>query len=283
VSFMGLTGPAGVLPQHYTVRLIRALRNRDLATRDFFDLFNHRLISLFYRVAEKHRFPLGFERTRFGAGDSRGRREDGVTAALYSLVGLGSPAMRGRMAVDDESVVHYSGHYSRRTRSAVGLALMLEDRFGVKARMLQFQGQWLMLDPADRSMMPSARHPEGMNNQLGVSMIAGDRVWDVQSRFRVQLGPLTLKEFSRFTPMGDALAPMCAMIRLFVGPEFDFDVQPILKADEVPQSKLGGAPTSGARLGWTTWMGATTRTDDFASAAFCQEAAGNQQETVGQR
>ena len=274
VSFMGLTGPAGVLPQHYTVRLIRALRNRDLATRDFFDLFNHRLISLFYRAAEKHCFPLGFERTRFGrngrAADTRSGAEDPVTAALYSLVGLGTSGVRDRMAIGDQSIVHYGGHYSRNSRSAVALELMLQDRFGVKARVLQFRGQWLMLDPADRSEMPSAKHPRGRNNQIGVSMIAGDRVWDVQSRFRVQLGPLNLKQFCRFTRMGDALAPMCAMIRLFVGQEFDFDIQPILKADQVPQSKLGGdaEDSAGARLGWTTWIGSQTRRDDFDGAAF---------------
>lgn len=267
VSFMGLTGPSGVLPQHYTAMLIRALRNRQTATRDFLDLFNHRLISLFYRAAEKHRFSLGFERTRLGANEHR-RKDDGVTAALYSFVGLGSRALRGRMAIDDESIVHYSGHYSRATRSATSLAQILEDRFGVTVRVLQFQGQWLMLDPADRSMIPSASNPKGMNNKLGVSTIAGDRVWDVQSRFRVQLGPLTLKQFSRFTRMGDALGSICAMIRLFVGPEFDFDVQPILKADEVPQSQLGGDPSKGARLGWTTWMGGQPRQDDFSGAAF---------------
>lgn len=279
VSFMGLTGPGGVLPQHYTARLIRALRNRDLATRDFFDLFNHRLISLFYKAAEKHWFPLGFERTRHGHNKRR-QTEDSVTAALYSLVGLGTGGTRHRTAIDDQSIVHYGGHFSRTTRSAVALELMLEDRFGVHARVLQFQGQWLSLDPADRSMMPSSKRPKGMNNQLGVSMIAGDRVWDVQSRFRVQLGPLTLKQFSRFTSMGDSLARMCSMIRLFVGPEFDFDIQPILMANEVPQSQLGGDPSSGARLGWTTWIGGAPRSGDFTGAAFYTESEDSRLEPI---
>jgi hypothetical protein len=145
VPFLGLTGPAGVLPQHYTARLIRALRNRDLATRDFFDLFNHRLISLFYKAAEKHWFPLGFERTRHGH-EKRRQTEDSVTAALYSLVGLGTGGTRHRTAIDDQSIVHYGGHFSRTTRSAVALELMLEDRFAVHARVLQFQGQRHNLD-----------------------------------------------------------------------------------------------------------------------------------------
>ena len=42
VSFMGLTGPSGVLPRHYTQQLIDQLRE-DKGMREFFDIFNHRI------------------------------------------------------------------------------------------------------------------------------------------------------------------------------------------------------------------------------------------------
>ena len=68
VAFMGLTGPSGVLPESYLDVMLSRIRNRDYALRDFFDLFNHRTISLFYRAWEKYRLPVSYERARAERG-----------------------------------------------------------------------------------------------------------------------------------------------------------------------------------------------------------------------
>ena len=47
VNFMGLTGPTGVLPYHYTQLLIERGRAGDDGLGDFLDLFHHRIVSLF--------------------------------------------------------------------------------------------------------------------------------------------------------------------------------------------------------------------------------------------
>ena len=90
---MGLTGPSGVLPRHYSELLYKIQRDakglEKHALRDWLDCFNHRLVSLFYRAWEKYRFTIPFER-----GEYNGPEPDPFTNSLYCLIGLGARPLR---------------------------------------------------------------------------------------------------------------------------------------------------------------------------------------------
>lgn len=53
-NLIGLTGEQGVLPNHYSEWVIQRVRDNDTAMRDFFDIFNHRLLSLYYRCWQSY-------------------------------------------------------------------------------------------------------------------------------------------------------------------------------------------------------------------------------------
>ena len=84
------------------------------------------------------------------------------------------------------------------------------------------------VDCADQSRRRRA------NNQLGVSAVLWERIWDPQARFRIKLGPLKYQQFQDFLPTGEAYRHLVELTRFFVGEEFSFEVQPVLRADEVP-------------------------------------------------
>jgi type VI secretion system protein ImpH len=287
VAFMGLTGPSGVLPQHYTELLLRLQRDakgpEKHALRAWLDLFNHRLISLFYRAWEKYRFFIPYER-----GEYAGREPEPFTRALFSLVGLGLPPLRNRLRVavrqetaegrreqvlariDDLVLLHYSGFFAHRPRCAVSLEAMLADYFGLAVQVRQLQGQWLLLDADSQTRLGAV----GGNCELGVNAVAGDRVWDVQSKFRVRLGPLGYARFREFlpdrspSPARKSFFLLTHLVRLYVGPELDFDVQLVLAAAEVPECRLTADEADGPRLGWNTWIRTRAMSRDPDDAVF---------------
>jgi type VI secretion system protein ImpH len=267
-TFLGLIGANGALPRHYTSMLIERIRAKDFAMRDFFDLFHHRTISLFYRAWEKYRLPVVYERAASPVGS---HREDLFTYGLYCLLGLGTGGLRGRMDFDDEAFLFYAGHFAHHPRCALSLECLLADYFELPVRVKQFQGQWLYLQRDDQSMLPSAEYPQGQNARLGENVVVGERVWDVESKLRIRLGALGYADFRRFLPAGEALRPLCQMVRFYIGPQFDFDVQLVLKGPEAPWCRLGGDGADASRLGWNTWVRCGEFVCDVFDAVFTMD------------
>jgi type VI secretion system protein ImpH len=186
VNFMGLIGPSGVLPLPYTSLVQQRLREKDAAMGDFFDLFNHRIISLFCLAFEKYRFSIPYERSE----------RDRFSHHVLALIGLGTPGLQDQCSFSE------SNDYSER---------------------------------------------------LGYGAVVGDEIWDQQSRVRIRLGPLTIKQYVDFLPGGEAYHRIRALTDFYAGGEYDMELQLILKRQEVPPCELT-PPGEGPRLGWTSWM-----------------------------
>lgn len=241
VNFMGLTGPQGVLPLYYTELVANRIRAGDKGLRDFLDLFNHRLISLFYRAWEKYRFAVTYE---------RGERAR-FTHYLRDLIGLGTAGMEDRQTLPDDSLLYYAGLLAQKPRSATALQQVLADYFGVPVEIEQFAGAWYRLDAASQCQFEDSG---GISDELGGGAVVGDEVWTQESRVRIKLGPLDLAHYLDFLPTGTAFRPLQAMTQFFSNGEIDFEVQLILQRDAVPSCELGADGDTAPRLGWVTWV-----------------------------
>lgn len=261
VSFMGLTGPLGVLPHHYTEFLIQRATQKDHAAREFFDLFTHRFVSFFYRAWEKYRCSVGFERA------ARQRTQtDLFTEVLYALVGLTPEGLRRRGPSQGKPLLFYAGLLAQRPHSAANLAGMLRDHLSVPVTITQFVGRWMPLSKDDWTCLGS----QGSNQMLGTSAMLGQTVWETQSKFQVQIGPLTYQQYRQFLPGGSALESTREMTRFMASPELEFEIQLSLLAVEVPACRLETEGEGRTQLGWSTWLGSLPRSqhaDDLVLAA----------------
>lgn len=266
VPFMGLTGPNGALPDHYTALVIERShqKTKDHSLREFFDLFNHRAITLFYLAWRKHRICEEYERMQGPGRDG----EDRFTSALLSITGFGIPAVRGRHSFSDEFFLFYGGFFSNVRRTATGLMQILRNFLRSSVRIEEFQGRWLYLPEDVQSSFPDRNEPHGRNLSLGVNAVAGSRAWDRQSLFRVVLGPLDRETFLRYLPGSEALHTIEQIVRTYAGIHLDFEIQLVLKADDVPQCQLSGNENCRPLLGWTTWLGKSMIPVDSGDAVF---------------
>lgn len=259
VAFMGLFGPSGVLPYHDTQRLIDT-GTRKNPERDFLDMFNHRILSLFYRASTKYRIPFSFEST-YGKAQSQA---DAVTHAFYAVAGMATPGLQNRLECHDEFYIQFSGFHRQQTKNAISLQSMLGSYLELPVEVLQFVGEWVFLSAENRSEMPSTSVPVGSNCALGSSFILGERVWDISGKFRVRIGPLTLAEFDKLLPGSQLLTQLAQITRMYVGKQYNFDIQLILRHDQVPPIKL----SERGQLGWNTWLTSHTPAADAADAVF---------------
>jgi type VI secretion system protein ImpH len=289
VVAFGLYGAGGALPNHYTQLILdqeRDVRGPERrAFRDWLDIFNHRLASLFYRAWEKYRIAIPFER-----GTAFGKQPDAFTQMLLSFSGLGQQSLRNRFSIhlrqperdlyaepvetkplaqiEDVALLYYTGILaSRRPRNAWGLQSLLKDYFEIDVTVHQFRGQWLAIPPDGVTQM-------GMSGSLGVNAVAGSHVWNLQSKFRVKLGPLRWDRFIDFLPdrspipQRKSLFLLMQLIRFYVGVEFDYEVQVVLDRHTVPAARLDSSSPLGVRLGWNSWMVNVTPADDLGDAVF---------------
>lgn len=240
VNFMGLVGPLGLLPNYYTELVAERVRSHDRSLAEFLNIFQHRIISLFYRAWERSHFTIGYERNG----------KDAVTSRLLDLVGLGLSPLQSRQLIRDQAILYYGGLFGLSTRSALAIESILSDYFDVPIEVEQFVGVWRSLAKEDQCCFDTGS-PEG--RQLGFGAVAGDEIWDRQSCARIRIGPLDAERYRDFLPEGTSFAPLKALVQFYSGNDIEYEVQLILKREQVPACELGHE-LGDMQLGWFTWM-----------------------------
>lgn len=243
VNFMGLCAAVSTLPDPYTEFLLERIRAKDRAPGDFFDLFNHRIISLFYRAWQKYRFYISFERT--GASD------DIVSEKLLDIIGLGTKGLGHRMRMEDEACLYYASLLSQRRPTALGLRQLLEDYFQIPVVIGQFTGTWNRL-PAQN--LSSLRDSGAFCERLGMGTVVGDEVWDQHGTITIRLGPMSFERYQEFLPGARASLELRDWLRFYLNREFDFIIQLVLEREQTPRMQLGAEGSDAARLGLVSWV-----------------------------
>jgi type VI secretion system protein ImpH len=224
LNFMGFCGVDSPLPQFFN----------DIATfdtpqgvklRGFLELFNQRIYHLLYEAWKKMNL--------HGSRDGRTSLYCRYLEALYG--GSGTCRISGRF--------DYAGIVATRVKNSQSLAGMLEDFLHCPVTVKQNVPCWIDLEETATL---------GGGYALGDKAMLGNRLMDVNSKIRLSIGPLPGRDAADLLPGRSAALTLSAMIRDYLDPTIQYDLELWIQPEAGDDSMLGGDQ---AILGWTTCLG----------------------------
>ncbi|MDC9593277.1 type VI secretion system baseplate subunit TssG [Xenorhabdus sp. IM139775] len=234
----GLFGPNGPLPLHMTeYAYARQYNYQDPTLSAFANLFHHRLILLFYRAWANTRPTVSLD------------RQDNQRFCHYlsCLVGMGLPAQQKPDTLHDHARYSLSGHLSRQGHSAEGLEKILSYYFKIPLKIVQNIPQWLNIEVHDQAQLKAGRHLP----RLGQSAFLGIALYDIQHKFRIELGPLSMAEYEMFLPGESKSNQLGDWVYQYLGIEYAWDIRLIIHQSEVKGIRL----SEPVKLGLSSWLG----------------------------
>lgn len=237
LNVMGLVGATSPLPVFYSEQALGDEPGA-VTTRDFLDLFNHRLLRLLRPIWRKYRY-----HARYASGAT-----DPFSQRLFALIGLGGERIRKTGDINWKRLLPYLGLLSLRAHSAALIEAVLR---------YYFNHAHLFIEQClERSVLISGhqRNRLGLaNHRLGDDAVLGERVRDRGARFRIHIRELDWDGFHRFLPIGDGYGPLNALVRFVQRDHLDYDIRLHLLREEIKPLYIGAL--TGCRLGWTSWLG----------------------------
>jgi len=233
-AFLGLYGASSPLPTFYTEDLLQELGRDRSISRDFYDIFNSRLYSLYFGIW-KH-YHLFFNIAEIPDKD--------VLQRLYCLAGLGGETLRESVG-DPYGMLRYIGLATQFPRSAEGLRALLADGLSEPAIHITQCQERIANIPEDQRLFLGVS-----GNILGEDTCLGEGVADRAGNFRVHIGPVGKEAFDSYIPGRPDFQKLGQLIRFYLDQPLTWDVEVTLKPEDLTTTVV----SSQAMLGCNTWI-----------------------------
>ncbi|QBR03844.1 type VI secretion system baseplate subunit TssG [Paraburkholderia pallida] len=255
-TFLGFYGVDARMPAYFADEVAQ---NRDGAEplSAFLDLFHHRIITQYYRIARKYRYPVGFRRDG----------TDSVSRYLLSFAGFGFSTFRVAPCVpsltgaeqdretssvrqmltkvaDKRRLLSMLGLAMQRTRTAEGLAGVLRHAVpDATIAVEEFHPVWRAVNDFE----PAA---------LGEQRLLGRGFYDRSNTVRVIITPALRETVLALVPGQSAHREIMALLRFYLGYESEADLEMHVRPELMPPPTLETRQTS---LGFTAQLEAPAR------------------------
>ncbi|CAD7562491.1 Uncharacterized protein ImpH/VasB [Citrobacter europaeus] len=230
-TFMGLYGVDSPLPTTY-IDDITQRRDGHEVLETFLDIFNHRILTQFYRIWRKYSYPATFEA---GGRDSTSR-------CLLGLIGLGIAGTQEHIATPSSRFLALLGIMRQPGRTAEGIA-----------RLVNLLAPNTRTDVIAHDLRTVAiRQPAGLFDEQPLRLdghtILGDEATDAASQLLISLVTDDATETEGWLPDGGLLTDLLVLLRVYLGWRYRARIMLTLPTRLLPEPVLGESPV---RLGLT--------------------------------
>ncbi|MBV6820163.1 type VI secretion system baseplate subunit TssG [Rahnella sp. PD12R] len=250
-TFMGLYGVDSPLPTSY-IDDITQQRDGHEALEGFLDIFNHRIMTQFYRIWRKYSYPATFE-----AGGA-----DNTSQSLLGLIGMGIPGTQRHLATPTSRFLALLGVMRQPGRTAEGVQALVQllaprTRADVTPHCLR----------SVRITTPMSFADEGAR-WLDGDTLMGDEGTDANSQLLISLHTADSDEAADWLPDGALYADFQVLLRVYLGWRYGARLELTVPTRLLPAPVLGDNPF---RLGLTGVLGLDDETSDDIPEYFTVE------------
>lgn len=238
ITFMGLYGVESPLPTA-CIDDITQRREGHEAVSDFLDIFNHRLITQYYRIWRKYSWPASFQ-----PGG-----KDKTSQYLLSLAGLGLKGCAENIATPISRFLALPGLMRLPTRTSEGIMAI------VRLLAPDSRAEIVPHDPARVALKSTLRMSANCPVTLANRPVMGSHAIDVNHQAHLRLSTDNPDEAISWLPGGALHRDFLALLQVYLGARLDLRITLTLARELLPDAalscKTGG---NGVQLGRTAVM-----------------------------
>lgn len=221
VTFMGLYGVESPLPTTYQDDIAQRQEGSDVAA-EFLDIFNHRLITQFYRIWRKYSYPATF---RPGATDE-------TSQYLLGLTGLGIRGCATQTEAPLSRFLALLGIMRMPTRTAEGISALVSLLSPTTNITVTPHDKSLILQ--DKPLKMSTRQPVSLHSRP----VMGHSAVDINSQVLITLTTDVPDEVRDWLPGGQLYHDFLALMHVYLGARVNARLQLRIPRSALPDAQL---------------------------------------------
>ncbi|AGB81992.1 type VI secretion protein, VC_A0111 family [Serratia sp. FGI94] len=224
-TFMGLYGVDSPLPTVYLDDIAQRREGHE-ALQGFLDIFNHRILTQFYRIWRKYSYPATFES---GGGDA-------ISQSLLGLVGLGIPGTANHIATPVSRFLALLGVLRLPGKTAQGLQALVQ---------LLAPHTSVRVSPYCLRAVAAGRPLGFVDDEdflLDGNQVLGEEAMDTSSQLLIELATDCEREVRGWMPDGRLYQDFLVMLRVYLGWRFKARIRLTVTTGLLAAPALGDAP-----------------------------------------